>query len=120
MSNQYSGTSEELFWKLVEKTNSCWNWIGCKNQKGYGRLNRKGIKYSAHRYSWLITFGEIPTELFVCHSCDNRLCVNPSHLWLGSAKDNKQDCLNKNRQGKGFKHRRIENEEQLQTHHQAT
>ena len=81
------------FWSKVDKTGSCWVWTARCDKDGYGQFDGK----QAHRtiYSWEI--GEIPVGLLVCHSCDNPPCVNPSHLWLGTAKDNAQDRENKGR-----------------------
>lgn len=87
------------FWAKVDKSDYCWNWRGTK-VNGYGlmriSLTRKNIL--AHRLSYLIHFGEIPSALFVLHKCDNRGCVNPDHLFLGTLKDNTQDMLAKGRQ----------------------
>jgi hypothetical protein len=86
------------FWKKVEKTDNCWNWLASVNHHGYGQIN-SGHKfiYKAHRLSWLIHFGAIPDKLLVMHKCDNRRCVNPEHLMLGTASDNTKDMVSKNR-----------------------
>ena len=91
------------FWARVKKEgqNECWNWTKAKHtQKNffrYGIVWWNGKKYYAHRAAWIITNGKIPKEMNICHHCDNPMCVNPSHLFLGTQKDNVQDCKNKGR-----------------------
>lgn len=78
---------------------SCWEWTGCKSSRGYGELKTStGKTEIASRVSWKIHFGDIPDGMFVCHSCDNPGCVNPSHLFLGSRRDNILDMVAKDRQ----------------------
>lgn len=94
------------FWKYVKKTDNCWNWIGYINPFGYGRLSMKYMKPNvimAHRFSYELHKGKVPKGLFVLHTCDNRQCVNPKHLWLGTQKDNLQDMSKKGRWGNQFK-----------------
>lgn len=87
------------FFNKVQKTESCWNWIGLTNNKGYGIINRHHSHRMtvASRVSWEIHRGPIPEGIFVCHHCDNPLCVNPDHLFLGSQTDNMRDCVKKGR-----------------------
>jgi len=95
-------TKEERFWSRVDKTTDCWIWNGSINGRGYGRLGYNGIIILAHRLSWFLTHGEMPKGI-VMHSCDNRLCVNPSHLSEGTCKDNTQDMIRKGRHCHGTK-----------------
>jgi len=82
------------FWKQVEKGHRCWLWIGHTNRDGYGRLAvyHRGMQL-AHRISWEIHNGPIPDGLNVLHHCDIPACVNPSHLYLGTQKDNVRDMI---------------------------
>jgi hypothetical protein len=84
------------FWKRVDKTTDCWIWTGSVDKKGYGQVGRDGKRWAAHRYVWLLTYGETPT-LCVLHRCDRPPCVNPAHLFLGTNKDNTLDMLTKGR-----------------------
>lgn len=95
---------DDRFWSKVNKTEYCWLWTGCTNNQGYGRIRYNDITLLAHRVSWQIRFGEIPTGLLVLHTCDNRICVNPQHLSLGTQKDNMLDANNKGRLISGEKH----------------
>lgn len=85
------------FFDKVDKTEDCWNWTASSRGQGYGAFKINGKVIDAHRVSWTIHFGEIPNGLFVCHKCDNKKCVNPDHLFLGTQKDNMNDCLQKGR-----------------------
>jgi len=101
---------ETRFWMSVNKTPSCWLWTAGRSggwgQNRYGSIGkgRRGQgSILAHRLSWILHFGEIPEGLSVLHKCDNTLCVNPEHLFLGTPKDNMQDMVKKGRRKGGKK-----------------
>lgn len=89
---------EELkrFWSRVRKTDNCWYWLGSTSM-GYGQIRAYGSYWKSHRFSYLIHKGEIPKGLCVMHICDNKLCVNPEHLKVGTHKENSQDMVDKGR-----------------------
>lgn len=88
------------FWSkpVLDIKTGCLNWPSRINRDGYGFLRYKGKATGAHRMAYILYSGkDIPVGMCVCHSCDNRRCVNPEHLFLGSVKDNVQDMINKGR-----------------------
>jgi len=90
---------DNRFWEKVDKgsNNECWNWLASQNGHGYGQIcdGFCGI-VSAHRISWEIHFGPIPEGKLVLHKCDNKRCVNPNHLYLGTQSDNRRDAVLRN------------------------
>jgi hypothetical protein len=82
----------------IDDVTGCWIWTGFMNYSGYGMATVHQKAMRAHRYSWIIHKGDIPKGMCVLHKCDNRGCVNPSHLWIGSHADNMRDMCRKGRQ----------------------
>lgn len=107
-------TTVERFWERVTKTDGCWKWNGSQRHKfGYPiaavslshvdkYCGRKQVE--AHRLSWVLHFGPIPTGMHVCHTCDNPECTRPEHLFLGTAAANLADMRSKGREARGDTH----------------
>ena len=94
------------FWKYADRSGQCWTWTGTKSQ-AYGALSasipgERPRRIMAHRISWRLHHGDIPPRILVLHKCDNRICVNPDHLFLGNHRDNRQDCEQKGRALVGY------------------
>jgi hypothetical protein len=87
----------DRFWRYVRKTSGCWEWTA-STAAGYGTfgLDRETM-VGAHRFSWELHFGPIPPGMYVCHHCDNKVCVRPDHLFLGTALANNRDMDRKGR-----------------------
>jgi hypothetical protein len=101
-------TIEERFWAKVNKNTStgCWEWTAALTNKGYGIFKSAIAGNKAHRQSALLAGMNINGK-FVCHSCDNPKCVNPSHLFVGTNQDNIDDKVSKNRQHRPeFQHKK--------------
>lgn len=116
---QVPASIEERFMRRVfpEPNSGCWLWTGAPTRGGYGHfwngesVERPGLKpnrinVSAHRWSYQHFVGAIPDGLFVLHHCDTPSCVRPSHLFVGTQRDNVQDCIRKGRRAKSYPNRR--------------
>ena len=87
----------------VDPDTGCWNWVGVLHSQGYGMIRSARKHHLAHRASYQVFVGDVPDDLLVCHHCDNRRCVNPEHLFLGTIDDNQKDMKRKDRSVHGEK-----------------
>jgi hypothetical protein len=88
--------------RVIVTPSGCMEWTrGINKRHGYGYLSFKNKKQRAHRVSYELSFGPIPEGMHVCHKCDNRRCINPDHLFLGTDLDNVRDCVSKGRHATG-------------------
>lgn len=92
-------SDNKRFWSkvLVGDVDKCWEWKPNTNANPYGRFVMGGKEMGAHRAAWLFAYGKIGSNLCVLHKCDNTICVNPKHLFLGTYADNIRDCIQKGR-----------------------
>lgn len=98
------GVTTAKFWSRVQKGDGCWLWKGSLTTNGYGHVKVQGRWIGTHKLAYQLTYGAIPDDLCVCHHCDNRECVNPTHLFLGTHLDNMLDMQRKGRSVRGSKH----------------
>lgn len=96
----------ERFWAKVSRRgpDECWPWLGSQMAGGYGQMKYKQRNRRSHVIAYEFVNGAVPEGLFVCHACDNPICCNPAHLWLGTAQDNSTDMVRKGRNPKGDLH----------------
>jgi len=102
---EYLKKLEARLLKYSKMVGQCREWT-VRNRTtgfGYGYINFRKKQIMAHRASWIVWRGKIPKGMFVCHTCDNPLCINPDHLFLGTHKDNMKDMVLKNRQNNSQK-----------------
>lgn len=88
----------DRFWNKGDKSGECWEWTASRFTNGYGQFTINGRPIGSHRFAYMDTYGPIPKGLLVRHTCDNRLCCNPSHLLLGTPQDNMNDKVERGRQ----------------------
>lgn len=91
---------------IFHSPDGCWYWLGAPQFTGYGTIRKNSVSISAHRLSYEFYKGPIPDGLWVLHTCDNKLCVNPDHLYAGTHAQNTLDAVSRGRfnPAKGSKH----------------
>lgn len=92
-------TIQQRFESKFVKTPGCWEWRAGKFSNGYGQFWAYGTQVGAHCMAYELYVGPIPDGMMVCHTCDQKACVNPNHLFIGTGTDNMQDMIRKGRQG---------------------
>lgn len=97
------GSDRARFFKYVPnaEADECWEWQSTRNHRGYGKFWLNGRTAVAHRVAYEMSKGPIPAGMQVRHTCDNRACVNPAHLLVGTGKDNARDALERDRYRRG-------------------
>jgi predicted XRE-type DNA-binding protein len=97
----------DRFWSKVDRSGECWVWRAYIRPDGYGEFRHPdGYAIKANRFAWEIMNGPIPTGKHVLHYCDNKLCVNPTHLHLGSHADNMREAAERRLMSHGERHHR--------------
>jgi hypothetical protein len=96
-----SASEQERFWSKVDRRgpDECWPWTGCIVRNGYGQFARenRGPLVKPNRVAWALANGRDLGDLYACHTCDNRSCCNPAHIFAGTHSDNMRDCFQKGR-----------------------
>ena len=89
----------EKFYSFIEPIpfHECWEFVGAAGPGGYGQFSNSLTTRVAHRIMWILKFGKIPKGMVICHKCDNKTCVRPEHLFIGTQLDNIRDMISKGR-----------------------
>lgn len=97
-------TLSQMKERTVEAANGCWEWVAAKAAQRYAFLQHEGKNILGHRYVYELTHGSIPDGMVVRHKCDNKCCINPEHLELGTNADNMRDKAERGRATRGETH----------------
>jgi len=94
---KYGPVKDKIFNNIKKNENGCWEWTGGLSARGYASMHYEGKRTPLHRLSYILFRGPIPNDKLACHTCDNKKCINPDHIYIGTHKTNFRDAKERNR-----------------------